>query len=54
MCFHFAMLFMVIAVITFTALADIPEIGLILVLFVVLIWIIFNKIFSTSDETNQE
>lgn len=54
MCFHFAMLFMVIAVITFTALADIPEIGLILVLFVVLIWIIFNKIFSNSEDTNQE
>ena len=47
------MLFMVIAVITFTALADIPEIGLILVLFVVLIWIIFNKIFSNSEDTNQ-
>lgn len=53
MCFHFTMLFMVIAVITFTALADIPEIGLILVLFVVLIWIIFNKIFSNSEDTNQ-
>lgn len=54
MCFHFAMLFMVIAVITFTALADIPEIGIVLVLFVILIWIIFHKIFPNSDETSQE